>query len=167
MSNNNKLLCSTVFGINMLTVDFFQVPTVLISKITIFPNIFNSSSSFFANTREIAEQKRLLISAEAEITNKLGLPKFNVKGGLALSYACFPVIQWHRERVLIRLEASPLHFLDSFLMLFTSWSYGTEWVTLSLELLYCLFTQLLYLKNCVRFILIGTVAATINVQNVL
>lgn len=67
MSNNNKLLCSTVFGINMLVVDFFQVPTVLISEIIIFPNIFNSSSSCLANTKEIAEQKRLLISAEAEI----------------------------------------------------------------------------------------------------
>lgn len=128
----------TVFGINMLTVDVFQVPTVL---------IFNSSSSFFANTREIAEQKRLLTSAEAEISNKIGLPKFNFKGGLTPSYAGFPVIQWHQERVLIRLEASLLHFLDSFLMLFTNWSYGTEWVTLSLELFCCVMSSTVCLRN--------------------
>lgn len=72
----------TVLGINMLTVDVFQVPTVL---------IFNSSSSFFANTREIAEQTRLLISAEAEISNEISLPKFNFQRGLTPSYAGFPL----------------------------------------------------------------------------
>lgn len=146
MSNNNKILCSTVFGISMLTVDVFPGPTVLISKIIIFP-IFNSSSSFFCKYQGNSGTKT--------VTNFNGGWDFewNRPTKIKLSRRTHPLICLFSRhsmtpiRVLIRLEASLLHFLDSFLMLFTNWSYGTEWVTLSLELFCCVMSSTVCSRN--------------------